>query len=353
MGWWTGDTLPGYVLRQGEKDPGAEAVVAPGIRLTRGQLATQVSNAAAAFSSLGVRPGERVLVQLPNEPAAIVVILALAQIGAAAILAVPGLRERELRHVTDTGQACAVVVSGRAQRGVNLAVARTLAADCPSVRHLVVSGPTPTARADEIPLQDLIARPAGPAGTAPGPDPAAAALYLLSGGTTGLPKLIPRTHRDYVLNLKVSAALTGLDETSRYLAALPVCHNFALGCPGVLGTLAEGGRVVLTEAQIRRRRPRADGTRGHHDRRRRTRPGRRLGPAGRGGSHVAGAAGTPGGRRAAARDPRPRSEPRARRHDPAGLRHGRGPAVLHPARRPDRGDRRTQGRPACRATNGG
>jgi 2,3-dihydroxybenzoate-AMP ligase len=249
MGWWTGDTLPGYVLRQGEKDPGAEAVVAPGIRLTRGQLATQVSNAAEAFSSLGVRPGERVLVQLPNEPAAIVVILALAQIGAAAILAVPGLRERELRHVTDTGQACAVVVSGRAQRGVNLAVARALAADCPSVRHLVVSGPTPTARADEIPLQDLIARPAGPAGTAPGPDPAAAALYLLSGGTTGLPKLIPRTHRDYVLNLKVSAALTGLDETSRYLAALPVCHNFALGCPGVLGTLAEGGRVVLTEAR--------------------------------------------------------------------------------------------------------
>jgi 2,3-dihydroxybenzoate-AMP ligase len=76
------------------------------------------------------------------------------------------------------------------------------------------------------------------------------ALYLLSGGTTGLPKLIPRTHRDYVCNLKVSAAVAGLGRGSTYLAALPVSHNFALGCPGVLGTLAAGGRVVLTEARL-------------------------------------------------------------------------------------------------------
>jgi 2,3-dihydroxybenzoate-AMP ligase len=245
--WWTGETLPGYVLRHCEPDPGAEAVAGSGVRLTRGQLAAQVANAAAAFGSLGVGPGGRVLVQLPNEPALIVVVLALARIGAAAILAVPGLRERELRHVADTGQACAVVVNARAQHGANLAVATTLAATCPSVRHLIVSGPAPARGA--IALWDLLARPARPAAPAPEPEPADVALYLLSGGTTGLPKLIPRTHRDYVLNLKVSAAVTRLDAASRYLAALPVCHNFALGCPGVLGTLAEGGRVVLTEAR--------------------------------------------------------------------------------------------------------
>jgi 2,3-dihydroxybenzoate-AMP ligase len=248
-GWWTDDTLADYVLRHCEKDPEAEAVAAADTRLTRGQLAAQVANAAAALTSLGIRPGERVLVQLPNEPALIVVILALARIGAPPILAVPGLRERELRHVADTGQACAVVVNGRAQHGANLAVARSLATTCPSVRHLLISGPSSTARLGEIPLTELIARPAATVAPPPVPRPAEVALFLLSGGTTGLPKLIGRTHRDYVLNLKVSAAAAGLDAASRYLAALPVCHNFALGCPGVLGTLAEGGRVVLTGAR--------------------------------------------------------------------------------------------------------
>jgi len=244
-GWWTAETLPDRVLRHCRADPAAIAVTGPHTRLTRGELAAQVDTAAAAFRQLGVTPGERVLVQLPNEPELIVVVLALARIGAAAVLAVPGLRERELRHVTETARACAIVVSERAQHGANLAVGRLLAASCPSVRHLIVSG---AAAAGEISLRDLFT------GAAPAiqdtTDPSGPALYLLSGGTTGLPKLIPRTHRDYVCNLTVSIAAAGLGPDSVYLAALPVCHNFALGCPGVLGALAAGGRVVLTEARL-------------------------------------------------------------------------------------------------------
>jgi 2,3-dihydroxybenzoate-AMP ligase len=246
-GWWTGETLPGYVLRSCVDDPAAEAVRGAEDALTRGELAGQVSRAAGSFQSLGVRPGDRVLVQLPNEPELIVVILALASIGAAAVLAVPGLRDRELRHVIETAGACLIVVSERAQRGANLATGRELAASCPSVRGLIVSGAC--AGPGEILLADLIAAE-GPGAEAVQPAPSDVALYLLSGGTTGLPKLIPRTHRDYVCNLKVSAAVTGLGGGSGYLAALPVCHNFALGCPGVLGTLAAGGRVVLTEARL-------------------------------------------------------------------------------------------------------
>ena len=171
------------------------------------------------------------LVQLPNEPGLIVVILALARIGAASVLAVPGLRDRELRHVTDTARARFIVVSEHAQRGANLKTGRGLAASCRSVRGLIVSGASPGP--GEVLLRDVIAGAAGepPAHRDQVPAPADVALYLLSGGTTGLPKLIPRTHRDYVCNLKVSAAAAGLGPGSRYLAALPVCHNFALGCP--------------------------------------------------------------------------------------------------------------------------
>ena len=99
--------------------------------------------------------------------------------------------------------------------------------------------------------QDLTAlcaepRDAGAATAAPvPPDPAGVAVFLLSGGTTGLPKLIARTHNDYSYNARASARLCRLDEGTVYLVSLPASHNFPLACPGILGTLLSGGRVVM------------------------------------------------------------------------------------------------------------
>jgi 2,3-dihydroxybenzoate-AMP ligase len=70
-------------------------------------------------------------------------------------------------------------------------------------------------------------------------------FFLLSGGTTGLPKLIPRTHDDYAYNVTAAAEVSGLGPSTVYLVALPAAHNFPLGCPGLMGTLATGGRVVM------------------------------------------------------------------------------------------------------------
>jgi 2,3-dihydroxybenzoate-AMP ligase len=71
------------------------------------------------------------------------------------------------------------------------------------------------------------------------------ALFLLSGGTTGLPKIIARTHDDYEYNLRRSGEVCQFDSDTVYLVTLPMAHNFPLGCPGILGTLRVGGRVVM------------------------------------------------------------------------------------------------------------
>jgi 2,3-dihydroxybenzoate-AMP ligase len=71
------------------------------------------------------------------------------------------------------------------------------------------------------------------------------AVFLLSGGTTGLPKLIARTHDDYAYNARASARVAGLDASTRYLVSLPAGHNFPLACPGILGTLLAGGQVIM------------------------------------------------------------------------------------------------------------
>ena len=52
-------------------------------------------------------------------------------------------------------------------------------------------------------------------------DPFDVALFLLSGGTTGMPKLIPRTHADYLYNARASVTASGLTSESRCLIALP------------------------------------------------------------------------------------------------------------------------------------
>ena len=76
-------------------------------------------------------------------------------------------------------------------------------------------------------------------------DPEDPALFQLSGGTTGVPKLIPRTHNDYVYNSKMAASMTGAGPDKILLNVLPLAHNLPLACPGLQGFLLAGGRVVL------------------------------------------------------------------------------------------------------------
>jgi 2,3-dihydroxybenzoate-AMP ligase len=79
-----------------------------------------------------------------------------------------------------------------------------------------------------------------------GPSPAdEVAFFQLSGGSTGTPKLIPRTHDDYYYSVRRSVDLCGLGPHTRYLCALPAPHNFPLSSPGALGVFEAGGTVVL------------------------------------------------------------------------------------------------------------
>src|SRR5204863_1484574 len=98
-------------------------------------------------------------------------------------------------------------------------------------------------------LKELIQRPAtlpkntlGEVRVAP-TDPC---IFQLSGGTTGIPKLIPRTHNDYAYNSKTAAPVCGVTGDSVLLLALPIAHNLPLACPGIQGYFFQGAKVVLS-----------------------------------------------------------------------------------------------------------
>ena len=71
------------------------------------------------------------------------------------------------------------------------------------------------------------------------------AFFQLSGGSTGTPKLIPRTHNDYDYSIRRSNEICGITADTRYLNALPAAHNYAMSSPGSLGVFMAGGCVVL------------------------------------------------------------------------------------------------------------
>ncbi|MCS0639061.1 AMP-binding protein [Streptomyces sp. LP05-1] len=239
-GYWLGRPLGELLAESCAAHADRVALVHGSTRLTYRQVEQEARRLAGGLLGLGVRPLDRVVVQLPNTPEFVVMVFALFLVGAVPVLALPGHRKHEIVHLCAHSGAVAYVVRDE-HRGYDYReLAREVTAEVPGVRQVLVAGD-----AAEFTSLDAV-RAGGTEHTGlPRVDPAEPALFLLSGGTTGLPKLIPRTHDDYAYNMRACAEALGVDGTGVYLAVNPVAHNAALGCPGVLGTLLVGGRAVL------------------------------------------------------------------------------------------------------------
>jgi 2,3-dihydroxybenzoate-AMP ligase len=236
-GYWRGEVLGDLLRDQVAQGAGERvAVVAGQRRRSYAELDATADRLAAGLAGYGVRAGDRVVVQLPNSPEFVTVSVALFRLGALPIYALPAHRRAEISYLCRSTGAVAYVIPDVAGRFDFRDLAREVRAEVPDLAVLVAGEPAEfTALAQlECPPREL-----------PRPDPGEVAFFLLSGGTTGLPKLIPRTHDDYAYQLRATAQEMGFTADGVYLACLPVAHNAALGCPGLLGALRAGGRVVL------------------------------------------------------------------------------------------------------------
>lgn len=178
------------------------------------------------------------MVQLPNIGEFIEVVFALFRIGALPVYALPAHRETEIGYFCSFAEATAYVIPDRHAGFDHRALAAKVKARTPSLRHVFVVGDP----AEHTALSDV---PCDPVATPDGPKPHELAFLQLSGGTTGVPKLIPRTHDDYLYSLWGSNEICGVDADTRYLVALPAAHNFPMSSPGWLGVLYAGGTAVL------------------------------------------------------------------------------------------------------------
>ncbi|MFB7613299.1 (2,3-dihydroxybenzoyl)adenylate synthase [Kitasatospora sp. NPDC056181] len=245
-GYWRGETF-GRMLRERAAAHGERiAIVDPGgagpegtRRWTYAELDRRADRMAAGLLARGIGRGDRVVVQLPNVAEFFEVVFGLFRIGALPVFALPAHRYTEVGHFCSFTGAAGYVVPAVEGGFDYRELAGRVRAENPSLRLVLVAGED---AGEHVRLADV---PVDGALPETGPEPGDVAFLQLSGGSTGVPKLIPRTHDDYIYSLRGSVGICGQDERSVYLCVLPAAHNFPLSSPGSLGALYAGGRVVL------------------------------------------------------------------------------------------------------------
>jgi 2,3-dihydroxybenzoate-AMP ligase len=245
-GYWRDKSLAAEFAPVFRKYAGRTAFVDRGASITYAEVDRVSDRLALNLLDAGLKPLDRVVVQLPNVIEFVYLYFALQKIGCIPIAALATHRYLEVSQFAKLSGAAACVTPDRYGDFDFAEMVGRVRKEAPSVKLGIVLGEAP---AGFLSLAELISK------TVRRPaedvrririDPTDPAIFQLSGGTTGVPKLIPRTHNDYAYNSKIAAKVCGVTGDSVLLLALPIAHNLPLACPGLQGYMFNGGKVVLS-----------------------------------------------------------------------------------------------------------
>lgn len=246
QGYLNNETLFGTLYEQVQKKPNNIAVIDKEYRLSYQELLDKVKDCAAVLADLGLESGQHIIIQLPNNLEFMVVLFASNMLNLEPILMLPTLRESEIIAIANQLHPKAYVGSSN-YLGFNY---------CQMVVDNLVSIPSITSiigdteeRYDNVKYININRE--RKVGAIKGEirksdNGRNVGIFLLSGGTTSKPKIIPKINEAYVYNIKKAAKRCQFDESTIYLAVLSIAHDYALANPGVLGVLFNGGTVVLS-----------------------------------------------------------------------------------------------------------
>lgn len=227
QGWWPNRSLWDSFSAVFDRYRDRVAITSAAGDVTYGALGERALRLAAGLNQLGLRKLDRVVVQLPNLPEFVHLYFALQRLGAIPILALPAHRQAEIGHFVAIAQA-------RWYIGEEAGLGDLVREAAPQLERVITRDQLASLETDPAALEPVSIDPLDPA------------LFLLSGGTTGLPKLIPRTHDDYWYNSVAAGDVNDIRGDDALLAVLPLGHNFPLASPGLQAFLQRGARTVLS-----------------------------------------------------------------------------------------------------------
>ncbi|HDJ2894986.1 TPA: AMP-binding protein [Staphylococcus aureus] len=246
QGYLNNETLFGTLYEQVKKNPNNIAVIDKEHRLSYQELFDKVKDCAALLAELGLESGQRIILQLPNSAEFMIVLFASNMLNLEPILMLPTLRESEIIAIANQLHPKVYIGSSNylgfnycqmvADNLVSMSSITTIIGDADenydNVKYININRKRSIVDINTKLHKSHNGRNVG--------------VYLLSGGTTSNPKIIPKINEAYVYNIKKAAERCQIDEATIYLAVLSIAHDYALANPGVLGVLFNGGTVVLS-----------------------------------------------------------------------------------------------------------
>lgn len=226
-GWWPNRSLWDSFSAVFDRYPDRVALTSSAGDVTYRALGERAVRLAAGLAQLGLRKLDRVVVQLPNRPEFVILYFALQRLGAIPILALPAHRQTEIGHFV-------AIADARWYIGEDGDLGELVRKEAAQLERFIRRDQLASLETDAATLEPVTIDPLDPA------------LFLLSGGTTGLPKLIPRTHEDYWYNSVAAGDVNDIRSDDALLAVLPLGHNFPLASPGLQAFLQRGARTVLS-----------------------------------------------------------------------------------------------------------
>lgn len=253
-GYWQNLAFHDVVDRVASEDPDRLAVTGPKRELTYGELAANSRRLAAGFRrELGLEPTDMITLLLANCLEFVEAFVACSRAGVVPALMLPRHREAELRHIVDLTDSRAVVTIGdRYDVGFDYVdLVDGMASDYDHLEHRIAvtaDGTRPASGwTDFAALRDS-SDPVDPE-RMPDVNPCNPGMLMLSGGTSGLPKAIPRTHNDYVYLWERIAEEMHVESDWTLVAGLPVPHSFAFGY--AMGAALWAGAAVAVEPRLK------------------------------------------------------------------------------------------------------
>src|SRR5579871_5404999 len=132
------------------------AVIDSDIQATYADINGRATNLALNLLELGIKPLDRLVLQLPNRIQFVHLYLALQKIGAIPVMALPAHRYLEISQFVEQAAAVGYVAADRARDFDFRTLARRLKSKQPLLQHVILLGPDPVEFAS---LEELISRP--------------------------------------------------------------------------------------------------------------------------------------------------------------------------------------------------
>ena len=206
------NTVPELFISAVNAFSDSEAVVEDGRRVTYSELGGLVSRFSSYLTSLGIGPGDRVLILLPNSIEFVTAFFGVASVGAVSVPVSTAFKKPEIQFYIDHSGASLVLTDD-----VFAELLKDSASESTAPIRVVKGGSALWHKCEGSPSDTAII------------DPGDEAIYLYSTGSTGRPKRVARTHKNLIALADNHTRTVGWDENDRVLFTVPVSHTYGLG----------------------------------------------------------------------------------------------------------------------------